>query len=122
VERVWHGAWGAAARMARAKRGCGDGMGWAAGETMRAWTGRVLVESTAGNCGQVEGAARKSDLPAAAWAAISARRADMAQWWAPWRRQQAGRLASSLSGRSRARGPSPKSRAKNKERPRRIWD
>jgi len=46
---------------------------------------------------------------------------DMAQWCAPWRRQHAGRRASSLPGKATASGPSPKKRIKKMENPRRIW-
>jgi len=46
-------------------------------------------------------------------------RAYMAQWCAPCRRQQGGRLASSLSMKTDS-GPSPKNRIRNMEKPRRI--
>jgi hypothetical protein len=43
----------------------------------------------------------------------------MAQWCAPCRRQQGGRLASSLSMKT-DNGPSPKNAIRKMEKPRRI--
>jgi hypothetical protein len=45
---------------------------------------------------------------------------DMAQWCAPWRRQHAGRPASSLAPSVAARGPKPKNRISEMESARRI--
>jgi hypothetical protein len=45
----------------------------------------------------------------------------MAQWWAPWRRQQGGRRDSLLESRAAASGPRLKNRIKKMEKPRRIW-
>src|SRR5271157_6178032 len=46
----------------------------------------------------------------------------MAQWCAPWRRQQGGRRASSPASSVAISGPKPKKSTKNKESARRIWD
>ena len=51
----------------------------------------------------------------------AAKRAAMAQWWAPWRRQQGGRRDSLLESRAAASGPRLKNRIKKMEKPRRIW-
>jgi hypothetical protein len=53
-------------------------------------------------------------------AIIPAMRAIMAQWCAPCRRQQAGRLASSLASSVAVSGPSPKSRIIKMAKLRRI--
>ena len=68
--------------------------------------------------GQCMGA-EKAGLPDAVCAFI---RIIMAQWCAPWRRQQGGRRNSLLAGRAAASGPSPKNKIRMIETPRRIWD
>ena len=54
--------------------------------------------------------------------ALAAEPADMAQWCAPWRRQQIGRRASWLAGISAARGASQNNRTIETESTRRIYD
>jgi hypothetical protein len=59
--------------------------------------------------------------PDAASAIMEAMPIDMAQWCAPWRRQQAGRRASSLPSSMADNGPRPKNRISEMESARRIW-
>jgi len=58
--------------------------------------------------------------PEAACLLMAAMRSAMAQWCAPWRRQQGGRRDSSLPGRAAASGPRQKSSSKKMESPRRM--
>jgi len=75
----------------------------------------------AGNNGQCDGAVNAA-VRESSPADCDAIDEDMAQWCAPWRRQHAGRDASSSWPKARASGPSPKARASTMERTRRIWE
>jgi len=82
----------------------------------------VEVEGGAkpGKQGQVGGAVTIGVPSDAASTVIAIIRMDMAQWCAPWRRQQGGRRDSSLAERTAASGPSQKSRIRKMETNRRI--
>jgi len=73
----------------------------------------------AGNAGQVDGAVRMA-LPEAGSASAEAVCRFMAQWWAPWRRQQAGRRASRLASSVAANGPSEKNASRKMDTRRRM--
>jgi hypothetical protein len=73
-----------------------------------------------GKSGQVAGAVRVASDPDAACSIIAAMCGDMAQWWAPLRRQQAGSVGSSLLSSVAVSGPSPKNRIRKMEKPRRM--
>jgi beta-lactam-binding protein with PASTA domain len=60
--------------------------------------------------------------PDAIGKSIDAVSADMAQWCAPWRRQQAGTLDSACAGRIASSGPSENSRINSVEKMRLIFN
>ena len=74
-----------------------------------------------GNQGQRDGAVKDSS-PFEDWAICAAALSDMLQWCVPWRRQQAGKRASSLARRAATKGPSPRKRTRKMDTARRIWD
>lgn len=82
----------------------------------------VEVEGAAkpGKQGQVGGAVTIGIGPELASTIIAIIRLDMAQWCAPLRRQQRGRLDSSLARGIAASGPSQKRRIRKMETERRI--
>ncbi|MFP5248684.1 MAG: hypothetical protein ACLGP3_02510, partial [Acidobacteriota bacterium] len=82
--------------------------GSAAGETKAAYTVLSRAAAGPGYIGQCEGALKAGPWPASIAAICIA----MAQWWAPFRRQQAGRRASSLAGSTAVSGPRPKNRTR----------
>ena len=74
-------------------------------------------------CARIIGAGkrnRKCGPRVRLWRIIAAIFAAMAQWCAPFRRQQAGREASSLAWSVAVSGPSPNTRMSRMEKPRRI--
>ncbi len=80
-------------------------------------TRAVVAAGRAGNCGHRDGALNVVPAPSlrAAWASPS-----IAQWCAPWRRQQKGRRASFTPGSTAASGPSHRSTISEIEKIRRI--
>jgi hypothetical protein len=108
---------------ARRERGeCGWAIktGRLAADAANAWEGVQGPARKPGKSGQVIGAASigvELDADLAIMAAICIA---MAQWCAPWRRQQGGRRASSLACSVPVRGHKPRNRIMNTESQRRI--
>lgn len=75
-----------------------------------------------GKRGQCAGASNIGAEPVDAWTCIEAISADIAQWCAPWRRQQAGRRDSEFTGKTNANGPNPKIRIRIVQNVRRIME
>ena len=73
-----------------------------------------------GHNGQVSGALNPGPAPEPRGAMRIAMAMFMAQWWAPFRRQQAGRSASWLAGSAAASGPKRKNRTRKVVSPFRI--
>lgn len=72
-----------------------------------------------GNKGQRDGAVKDSRL-FECWAICAIAVSDMVQWCAPWRRQQAGKRASSLARRVATNGPNPRKMTRKMDTARRI--
>ena len=111
-------------RRAEARAAAGE-CGWArragrlADGATRACDGEVETHAAPGKAGQVDGDLTDVFFDAALAMAVAASMV-MAQWCAPWRRQQAGRDASSLAPSVAARGPSEKNRTSRMESARRM--
>ena len=111
---------GAAARPAAGRCGCTSRASISCGAETKVKSADVAGGAKPGKQGQVTGAVTIGVPPDAASAVMAIIRMDMAQWWAPWRRQQGGRRDSSLPGMSAASGPSQKSRIRKMESNRRT--
>jgi hypothetical protein len=117
-------------RSADGRRGAADS---AAGEkrSTRAWraliaadesanTGPLILAVARGQYGQCDGALNAGP-DCARNIAVTAVCSSIAQWWAPLRRQQAGRRESSPPWNTATSGPSQKIRISRTEGTRRIW-
>jgi len=86
-----------------------------------AWEATMGPAMFLGNKGQRD-AVVKDGWPFEGWAVCVVALSDMLQWCAPWRRQQAGRRASSLARKAATKGPSPRKRTRKMDTARRIWN
>jgi hypothetical protein len=109
----------AAARVDCLVCGCTSRAGWLTGTDAIACGAVVVALAVPGNSGQVAGAVKMA-LPGEASIIVANMRADIAQWCSPWRRQHAGRLASSLAPSVAARGPKPNKKISEMDSARRI--
>jgi hypothetical protein len=99
----------AAARDAAGECGSASNPGSPIFAATTACNGELATADSSGNSGQCEGARRLVCVLATASAS-----ADIPQWCAPWRRQQAGRRDSALAGSTAANGSTQYNRTSNK--------
>lgn len=108
------------ARRERGECGWASNTGRLAADAANAWEGVQGPARKPGKSGQVIGAVSIGVELDAVLAIMTAICIAMAQWCAPWRRQQGGKRASSLAWSIPVRGHKPRNRIMKTESDRRI--